>query len=43
LPSGFRFYFLPDGKGELRAEIVDTGDLQVQDRFEVDPAKVLLE
>jgi sulfur-oxidizing protein SoxY len=38
----FRFYFLPDGKGELRAEIVDTGDLRVQDRFEVDPAKVLL-
>jgi sulfur-oxidizing protein SoxY len=39
----FRFHFLPDGKGELRAEIVDTGDLQVQDHFEVDPAKVLLE
>jgi sulfur-oxidizing protein SoxY len=38
----FRFYFLPDGRGELRAEIVDTGDLRVQDRFEVDPAKVLL-
>jgi len=38
----FRFYFLPDGKGELRAEIVDTGDLRVQDRFVVDPAKVLL-
>lgn len=38
----FRFYFLPSGKGELRAEIVDTGDLRIQDRFEVDPAKVLL-
>lgn len=38
----FRFYFLPRGKGELRAEIVDTGDLRVQDHFEVDPAKILL-
>jgi sulfur-oxidizing protein SoxY len=38
----FRFYFMPRGKGELRAEIVDTGDLRVEDHFEVDPAKVLL-
>jgi len=38
----FRFYFIPRGKGELRAEIVDTGDLRVEEHFEVDPAKVLL-
>jgi len=26
----FRFYFLPDGDGELRAEIVDSSDLRFE-------------
>ena len=39
----FRFYFLPQaGKGELRAEFVDTADLRVEQALEVDPAKVRL-
>lgn len=37
----FRFFFMPgQGKGELRAEIVDTADLRVEQALEVDPAKV---
>lgn len=38
----FRFYYVPRGKGELRAEIVDTADLRVQEVIEVDPEKVRL-
>ena len=36
----FRFYFLPDGKGELRAQIVDSDNLRVEQKLEVDPEKV---
>lgn len=38
----FRFYFLPKGKSELRAEIVDTANLRIEHTLEVDPAKVIL-
>jgi sulfur-oxidizing protein SoxY len=31
----FRFYFLPTGKGELRAEVVDTEDLRFEQSLEV--------
>lgn len=31
----FRFYFLPTGKGELRAEVVDTEDLRFEQTLEV--------
>jgi sulfur-oxidizing protein SoxY len=35
----FRFYFLPEGSGELRAEAVDTRDLQYETSLEVVPGK----
>ncbi len=38
----FRFYFLPTGKGELRAHIKDSDDLLIEQRIEVDPAKVIM-
>jgi sulfur-oxidizing protein SoxY len=31
----FRFYFVPTGDGELRAEVVDTEDLRVEERLAV--------
>jgi len=31
----FRFYFLPNGKGELRAEVVDSEDLRFEQALEV--------
>jgi sulfur-oxidizing protein SoxY len=33
----FRFYFVPKGEGELRAEIVDTKDLKVESFIKVSP------
>ncbi|MFN0313714.1 MAG: quinoprotein dehydrogenase-associated SoxYZ-like carrier [Burkholderiales bacterium] len=38
----FRFYFLPDGVGELRAYIEDSDNLKIEQQLEVDPAKVML-
>jgi sulfur-oxidizing protein SoxY len=38
----FRFYFLPDGVGELRAYIEDSDNLRIEQRIVVDPAKVML-
>lgn len=38
----FRFYFQPTGKGELRAEVVDTTDLRVEQTLDFDPARVML-
>ena len=37
-----RFYFLPTEKGELRAHIEDSDNLLIEQRIEVDPAKVML-
>jgi sulfur-oxidizing protein SoxY len=34
----FRFYFLPKGEGELKAEIVDTRDLKVESVVKIKPA-----
>jgi len=33
----FRFYFTPDGEGELRAEVVDTKDIKVESFIKVTP------
>jgi sulfur-oxidizing protein SoxY len=35
----FRFYFLPDGDGELRAEIVDSSDLRFEQSVAVTAPK----
>ncbi len=34
----FRFYFVPREKGELKAEVIDTKDLQFKSSVEVNPA-----
>lgn len=36
----FRFYFLPGAGGELRAEMVDTADLRVEAKLQIDPGKL---
>ncbi len=33
----FRFYFTPDGDGELRAEVIDTKDVKVESFIKVSP------
>lgn len=38
----FRFYFMPHGKGELRAEMLDTANLRVEQALDVDPVKIRL-
>ncbi len=34
----FRFFFVPDGQGELKAEVVDSRDLTFTDRIAIRPA-----
>lgn len=38
----FRFYFLPQDKGELRVRIEDSEDLVIEERLAVDPARLRL-
>ncbi len=33
----FRFYFTPNGEGELRAEVVDTKDVKVESFVKITP------
>jgi sulfur-oxidizing protein SoxY len=35
----FRFYFLPEGDGELRAEVVDSSELRFEQRIAVKTVK----
>ncbi len=35
----FRFYFIPTGEGELKAEVVDTNDLRFETALNVQPEK----
>jgi sulfur-oxidizing protein SoxY len=34
----FRFYFVPQGAGELKAEVVDSSDLHFESALEVQPS-----
>jgi sulfur-oxidizing protein SoxY len=34
----FRFYFVPQGAGELKAEVVDSNDLHFESALEVQPS-----
>ena len=36
----FRFYFVPDGEGELDAKVVDNEDLQFTARVKLDSARL---